>query len=211
MKVNMALGFLGTVAVSAIVLPAQAATVHRTTVNVGGTITTAAYQITGLDVSGTLYTVDFDHGEFTTVFPATSTQYFGGLADQVREAIVSALNGQGIGSVVERLTIGTAATPATYGQDILSQFEIPIAVGQNNGENSLAICNVGGAFNAACASEPRGINGPLMYAKFTATGSTTVPTTGPTTGPNPSIPTPALIPGLLGMGLTAMRKQQRAA
>ncbi len=40
-----------------------------------------------------------------------------------------------------------------------------------------------------------------MYAKWT-----------PSTGNNPpGVPTPALIPGLLGMGLAAMRKKQQAA
>jgi hypothetical protein len=230
MKVNISLVIFGAVAVSAIALPAQAATVFGTTSNVGGTITpAAAYRIAGLNVTDgsvtTSYDVDFEYGEFNTIFPAATPQvnprYFAN-ADQVGEAIVAALrnptslivNGisvtpiSSITRVIDRLNNSsnpnTFSATDSFSREVVNQFEIPISPAVNGGENFLSICEVGGVLTMACTQESRGINGLLMYAKFTPTGIT------PTPG-DPSVPTPALIPGLLGMGLAALRKKKQSA
>jgi hypothetical protein len=217
MKVNISLVFLGAVAASAIALPAQAA-VLTTTTNVGGTVTTAAYQVTGVTVSAapaTTFTIDFDHGIFaptpagvtannkTTVYngilptlpsgaalTAVSAKAFG-------DAILAELRAAGVSSLVEK----TSNTP-TFGQDIKQQFYIPYAVGPNGpGENRVAYCDANSAIGITNCNIDliQNVTGEVMYAKFT-----------PATGTVP-VPTPALIPGLLGMGLAAMRKKKQAA
>jgi hypothetical protein len=197
MKVNFSLVLLGAVAASAIALPAQAATVRTTNTNVGGNVEpVAAYRVEGVAFDGVTYNVDFDHGSFNEVY--NPAQYFGAsLATGLGNAIITALNAANVTRVVEQIGINT------YGQDIKTEFYIPIAapVGVGAADNRVAFCTIPTICNSDRFQNP---NGPVMYAKFSAA------TTPPDTGTTP-VPTPALIPGLLGMGLAAMRKKQQAA
>jgi hypothetical protein len=209
MKVNIALVFLGAVTASAIALPAQAATVNKTT-----STSTIATSITGVDVGGTLYNIDFDKRAFTTVYAglinttpddrnvlplpggtpdptaAGDLQRFN-LAKNLGNAILVALNAEGITQIFD----------ATAGSNNLTQFYIPYTKNTNTGqtsENLVAICVVPGT--VACTGQSFSNTDNLMYAKWT-----------PATGNVPAAPTPALIPGLMGMGLAALRKKKQAA
>jgi hypothetical protein len=228
MKVNISLVFLGAVAASAIALPAQAATVFTTTTK-NASITSppesfspaAAYRIEGVSIAGssTLYNVDFNHGTFEsssvtdpndssvyndilpTLPPAISlTETAAQRANRIGSGILSALQTAGIGHVIER----TSST--TFGRDIVREFFIPFAQRTDPGQlsdNLVAFCTIPLPPQAPnpcdTTTQFKNKNANIMYATFTAANS----------GPN--IPTPALIPGLLGMGLAAMRKKQQAA
>jgi hypothetical protein len=197
MNLKISLLTLSAVAASIVVLPAQAG-VLTTTKNVGGNISTAAYRIEGLTVGTLTYDVDFKHGEFNTIFPTGSQQYFNDDADVIGEAIVAALNGAGAVHVINRIS----AMPDVFGENAVNQFQIPIALGQNNNENFLSICEIGGVLTMACHPEPRSMGGSLMYAKLSAATAASS---------NTPVPTPALMPGLLGMGLATLRKKQAVA
>jgi hypothetical protein len=230
MKVNIALVFLGAVAASAIALPAQAATVFSTTVKGGGPI---AYQIKELDVNGQLYNVDFDHGVFdpsSSLNPATASVYNGVFptlppaisatetplqrANRIGAAILAVLatptslvNYDAAGNITTRTgsipsitqvieRINTITTPWTFGGQTPSELYIPVSDNPTSVEHLTAYCVIpGGCQEAGTGRNPAN---DLMYAKFTP-----VTVTG-------TVPTPALIPGLLGMGLAALRKKKQA-
>jgi hypothetical protein len=203
----------GATALSLAALPAQAASVFSTTSNVGGNVEpAAAYRIEGLTVGSTTYNVDFEHGEFINIFPS-APQYFAN-ADAVGEAIVSALrtptalfvNGVAttpivpITRVIDQLTL---SPDATFGRDVVAQFHIPLSPPLTSGGNHfLSVCEVGGVLTTACGDQPRDLNGQLMYAKFSAAD--------PGGGGTTPVPTPALLPGLLGMGAAMLRRRNQA-
>jgi hypothetical protein len=219
MKFNIALAAVfGAAAASVFALPAQAATVFSTTTNVGGTVSAAAYQIQALSVGTSTYTVDFNHGIFDAspeTNPNDSSVYKGILptlssgaaltaadAQTIGKAIVDALNAAGVVSVVERIN------PApTYGRDIVNQFYIPFVTNPNLGqasENLVAFCTIANPYltgpNSPCdATQSLSKTANVMYATFTAVPNST------------AVPTPALLPGLVGLSLAALRKKQQVA
>jgi hypothetical protein len=199
MKVNISTIIFGTVAISAIALPAQAAMVNRTTTNPngGGTISAAAYSINGLDVTGFgTYDVTFKYGTYNNVFAGDPNSVAGTLATPLSNAILGIL-GQSdqVISTFANLTSG----PQT-------SFFIPKALVQApNGNDVMLDCST---FSDSCTSGERAISQRGDDSVLFATWKTA--TVQAPTGSTP-VPTPALIPGLLGMGLAALRKKQQAA
>jgi opacity protein-like surface antigen len=188
MKVNISLVILGAVAASAIALPAQAAVLTTTP---GGSI---AYGITDLNVSGTPYNVSFKLGTFNDVYSGVANPFAGSFAEPLGAAIITALGGKQLTSNVTGFNTG-----------IYETFFIPkSATGTNPDQDLFLECFTTGS--NGCPARDRSDNqrgsDRVLYATYQV--SSTTPT-----GNN--IPTPALIPGLLGMGLAAMRKKQQAA
>jgi hypothetical protein len=200
MKVNISLVLLGAVAASAIALPAQALpTINRTTTNPigGGTILPAAYSIDNVDVTGHgTYDVTFKFGTYDNVFAGDPNSVAGDLAKPLGDRIIALL---GPSDQVVSKFAGFVSGPQTT-------FFIPkaLVVAPNNNDvfvecnAALDVCNNGGE---RAVSQRR--SDSVLYATW-KTSSSTTPTGN-------DIPTPALIPGLLGMGLAAMRKKQQAA
>jgi hypothetical protein len=229
MKVNLPLAaVLGIAAASVFTLPSQAATVFATTkknIDKVSTVTpAAAYRIEGVSVSGVSgvsYNIDFDYGKYETLYSsglpslpgATSTTtdlQKATLANNLGVAILAALANPtalfvdgasetptSITRLIDQLT--SNPPPGTFADQVLNPFQIPFAQKPNPGgttiENFVAICTVPGS--TCDTTQSKNINDNLIYARFTE-----VPTT--------AVPTPALIPGLLGLGLAALRKKQQA-
>jgi hypothetical protein len=211
MKVNISLVIFGAVAASAIALPAQAATVNSTTIPPGGgTIARSAFSIDNLLVGGNNYNVTFEYDTRANVYGLPTPEY-GAFADTIGEAIVRALRENPIGEGGP-ITSLIDSTPTVPGTNTVTEFYIPqsnndpddLLLPPNSNERLVTHCYTTFPLDAACGSDARSRtqDDVLMYAKFTPTGST------PTPG-NP-IPTPALIPGLMGMGLAARRKKKQA-
>jgi hypothetical protein len=208
MKVNISLVVLGAVAASAIALPAQAATF--VTQQIGTNPADIAYtKINDLTVNGANYNVSFNFGSFFSVYgggsqppnsaytdPALSPYPLpAGFGDALGAAIVNALpNGAKI----------LAANIANGGSNVQTEFYIPKSLAaQNPNQDTFIQCFTTNDFckqeNVSDGNNPQNV----YFAQYTpATGN-------PATGT--PVPTPALIPGLLGMGLAAMRKKQQAA
>jgi hypothetical protein len=193
MKVNISLVLLGAVAASAIALPAQAGVLTTTpTSNI-------AYAITDLDVGGTSYNVSFKLGTFDNVYsgianPFPTPENF---ANQLGTSILGVLSGKQLTSNV-----------AGFGAGIYETFFIPKSPnGMNPGQDLFLECFTmnGNGCPQRDRSDSQRASDSVLYATYQISSSTTP------TSPPPAIPTPALIPGLLGMGLAAMRKKQQAA
>jgi hypothetical protein len=195
MKVNISLVFLGAVAASAIALPAQAATVVNKLTS--GPFTGAAYSIDALDVTGYgTYDVTFKYGTYNNVFAGDPNSLANALAKPLGDAIVGVL-------APSNQVISTFANFISDGPR--TSFFIPKALLQQpNGNDVFVECLTS---TDTCTPRERGVNQRADDKVLYATWKTT--TTPP--GNVPQAPTPALIPGLLGMGLAAMRKKQQAA
>jgi hypothetical protein len=214
MKVNFSLVLLGAVAASAIALPAQAATVRTTaTPPGGGTTALSAYGIDAVEVTfgGTtsLYNVTFERDSRANIYGNPTPEY-GLFADAIGEAIVTALrlNPVSAGGAITSLVDITQTTPGT---NVPTDFYIPQSNTNtvnpvNTNERLLTHCFTARTTDACDINLANGRDQdePLMYAKW-GEGIPINP------GTTPGVPTPALIPGLLGMGLAAMRKKQQAA
>ena len=180
----------------AVPLPAQAASVLTTNQNAGGTIATSAYGIDGLVVGTNSYDVRFNYGSFSALYgnPVPSSAYAGSLASDLGNAIVAELQALGIQQVVsDNLT--------DFGTHVLSEFFIPQSeMGQNPNQALFAHCFTTQA-SPACNDENRdpSQNDSVLFAQFTTAAA-----------PAP-IPTPALLPGLLGMGATILRRRKQSA
>jgi hypothetical protein len=187
MNVNFSLAAVLSVAASAVfALPAQAG-VLITPTNAGGSVGDpgAAYGIDGLEVDGTTYDVRFNFGSFYGLY---------GNPPAAGDAILAALSGQSITKLVE-------ANVASYGSNILSNFYIPeFSTGQNPNQATFLNCVTGAT---ACSTTPNyrdpSQSDSVLFAQFTAVPNTT------------AVPTPALLPGLMGLGLAALRKKKLAA
>lgn len=199
MNVNFSLAAVLSVAASAVfALPAQAG-VLITPTNAGGSVGDpgAAYGIDGLEVDGTTYDVRFNFGSFYGLYgnpPAAGTYAGDPLAPHMGDAILAALSGQSITKLVE-------ANVASYGSNILSNFYIPeFSTGQNPNQATFLNCVTGAT---ACSTTPNyrdpSQSDSVLFAQFTAVPNTT------------AVPTPALLPGLMGLGLAALRKKKLAA
>jgi hypothetical protein len=206
MKVNISLVFLGAVAASTIALPAQAATVKTTEFTLGNTpMSAAAYAIDGVDVPGIgTYNVTFEYGTRASVYGLPTPEYPN--ADAIGNAIVKALK-DNVGGAISLLTDRTLPNLA---DNILTDFYIPksntlptslgLPLDQQNSNRFVANCYAGTLNSCIDLQRSATQDDKLMYAKFS-----------PIAGNVPQAPTPALIPGLLGMGLAAMRKKKQAA
>jgi hypothetical protein len=209
MKVNISLVFLGAVAASAIALPAQAATVvNKTTVpaysinppNPPGTVALSAYSVEGVVAGGNTYNVDFAFNTRTNLYGNPSIEY-GSFADTIGNQILLALN-----TDLPKVAQLIDNDAPDQGRNTPTRFYIPKLNTRlnsaNQNERTVLVCVLG---EASCTDTypDKNQNDALMYAKFSAA-------TTPAPGTN-GVPTPALIPGLLGMGLAAMRKKQQAA
>ncbi|NJN49340.1 MAG: PTPA-CTERM sorting domain-containing protein [Alkalinema sp. RL_2_19] len=191
----------GSVAVAIAAIPAQAATVKTTTTPPGGgTIANSAYAIDNLEVTvdgvTSTYNVDFEFGPFTgTPNGVYNPPVAFGLNDALGRgnAILTAISeyAPAVSQFVDNTPIFGTNTP--------SQVYIPIALASvtvgNNVDNQVAICSIGGICDVNQFQNP---NGNVMYAKFTEV-----------TGGNTAIPTPAMIPGLIGMGAATLRRKKR--
>lgn len=200
------------VAVAALsALPSEAATVNATT-NSNTILPSAAYQIQGLQVGGSSFTVDFKYGTFTNLFSGVYPDYSSLVtpasqingANAVSNAILSALNGPASffvdGNVVSG-PIGRVIDIANT-SNVLSQFYVPIQIGQNgpgSNESLLSFCNSNGSSWTNCNTGTFGNNANHIYAKLTPENHLT------------AVPTPALLPGLIGMGIAAVRKRKQVA
>lgn len=198
MKNMIALTLLGVAASAAIALPAQAATVKTTTTNGGGTLGgPAAYRIEGLAVDGMNYDVSFNYGSFYGLYgnpPAPGT-YAGNFADSLGLAILTALGAQAVTQLVPANITG-------FGPNVLTEFFIPKSeIGQNPNQDTFLQCFTS---RGDCPIQNRdpAQNDSVLFAQFVP--STTTP------GGATDIPTPALLPGLVGMGLAALRKKRES-
>jgi hypothetical protein len=220
MKVNFSLVMLGAVAASAIALPAEAGVLTTSNAPNGSSIELSATGITGVTVGSTTYDLTFEYGMRTEVYGATTPEY--GLVtnvDALGEAILAALRGPGGASSL----IDSTPTASRFNDtNTLKDFYIPkfnqltgvalysaLPINQQNENRLLTQCftadpNISPSDTCIDRTRSVGQDDPLMYVKLGASRPTTP-------GTDPSIPTPALIPGLLGMGLAAMRKKQQAA
>jgi hypothetical protein len=196
MKNMIAFALLGAATSAAIALPAQAATVKTTTTNAGGTLgDLAAYRIEGLAVDGTNYDVNFNYGSFYGLYgnPPVSGTYSGSFADSLGNAILSVLNSQSITKLVP-------ANISGFGTNVLTEFFIPKSeVGQNPNQDTFLQCFTS---SGDCPLQNRdpAQNDSVLFAQFVP--SSTTP------GGATDIPTPAMLPGLVGIGLAALRKKQ---
>jgi hypothetical protein len=153
--------------------------------------------INALQVGSTTYNVQFSNANFTSLFgpetpPSTLPTFWqsesGASAAAAAVAINAVLNGGEFGSVF----LGNAAS-----------YLIPynLVPGQGNSENVQAVLgsqNSVPAWISGLTTAPRngGGNQPV-YAVFSQVPST-------------AIPTPALLPGLIGMGVATLRKKKKA-
>jgi hypothetical protein len=201
MNVNFSLAaVLGVAAASMFALPAQAG-VLVTPTNAGGPVGSpgAAYGIDGLDVDGTTYNVRFNFGTFNALYgsysPSASAFAGSPLGSNMGAAILQALNAESITKLVE-------ANVANYGSNILSNFYIPeFSSGPNPNQSTFVSCVVGAT---ACANPSNYFPYPsqlaqdtVLFAQFSKADNT--------------VPTPALLPGLVGLGLAALRQKKQAA
>jgi hypothetical protein len=202
MRIQISALVLGAVAASAIALPAQAATVKTTTTNVGGDLGgPAAYRIEGLNVGGTNYDVNFDYGSFYGLYgnPPAPSSYAGAFADQLGAAILGALGSVPVTKLV-------AANVTGFGTNVLTEFFIPKSeIGQNPNQDTFLQCFTS---SGTCPIQNRdpAQNDSVLFARFAPAA-----VTGGGGGGGAAIPTPALLPGLIGMGWTAMRKKRQTA
>jgi hypothetical protein len=203
MKVNISLVFLGAVAASTIALPAQAATVKTTEFTLGNTpMSAAAYAIDGVDVPGVgTYNVTFEYGTRASVYGLPTPEYPN--ADAIGNAIISALKSVSISLITDRtLPDLNNNTPTDFyipkSNTLLGSPGLP--PDQQNNNRLVANCYTGTLNSCIDLQRSATQDDKLMYAKFS-----------PIAGNVPQAPTPALIPGLLGMGLAAMRKKKQAA
>jgi hypothetical protein len=190
---------LGATAIAVTALPSQAATVKTTTTNNNGTgiINPAAYRIEDLAVNGSNYNVSFKFGAFDTVYAGNPNPFSGSFADALGASILAALSGQASQVIadVPGFTSGTFTT-----------FFIPKSpIGTNPGQDTFLECFTanGSGCSARDRSDSQRASDGVMYATFAPAAA------APGGGTN--IPTPALIPGLLGMGFTAWRKKRVTA
>jgi hypothetical protein len=203
MNVNISLAaVLGVAAAAAFALPAQAGVLVTPTNAVGpvGSLG-AAYGIDGLEVDGTTYNVRFNFGTFNALYasynPSASAYAEAPLGRNMGAAILTAINGQSITNLVE-------ANVANYGNNILSNFYIPeFSTGPNSSQSTFLSCVLGAT---ACANPSNYFPYPnqlatdtILFAQFTAVANSAT-----------AVPTPALLPGLMGLGLAALRKKKQA-
>jgi hypothetical protein len=214
MKVNISLVIFGAVAVSAIALPAEAAAVFgtdkKTPTDTFGP-PAAAYRVDGVIYNGLSYNVYFDHGSFNDLYGVGASRFDPAFANGIGTEILAALantteisvegRSRNIPSRITQLIDGwdnaLAVFGPNFGPDLKSQFYIPITPATGSVDNT-AFCTV----LQTCNTTPQNENGPVLYARW---GEPT-----PVNPGDPSVPTPALIPGLLGMGLAALRKKQQS-
>jgi hypothetical protein len=182
---------VGTVAIGSLAAigGAEAAAIVK---NGGGTIT----GITALQVGSTTYNVDFSNANFTSLFgpqtpPSTLPTFWQNEpgASAAANAINALLNGDGeFGSVF----LGNAAS-----------YLIPYnLIGRGNNatvEAVLGLQDSTPAWISVLTTAPRnGVGNQPVYAVFSEVPST-------------AVPTPALLPGLIGLGVTALRKKKQTA
>jgi hypothetical protein len=169
---------------------AEAATLVQ---NGGGTVT----GINGLTIGTSSYNVDFNNANFTSLFGSTGTspqptfwQNQTGAQDAAN-AINSFLTGQ---NQLGNIFLGNA-------NSYLVAFNL-IPPSKGNGPGTVAGIKglSGNPWTSSFVDDvpQNGGGNQPVYAVFSA-----VPPT--------AIPTPALLPGLIGMGLAAMRKKKQAA
>jgi hypothetical protein len=210
MKVNFSLAAILGVAASAVfVLPAQAG-VLVTSTNAGGSVGDpgAAYGIDGLEVNGTTYNVRFNFGTFNALYASSSASAYAGaplgpnLGIKILEALSGQFNGIPSGPSIPKLV---GANVTGYGTNILTNFYIPeFNTGPNLGQSTFLSCVVGAT---ACADPSNYFpdsnqlaTDPILFAQFIPVASSAT-----------AVPTPALLPGLMGLGLAALRKKKQAA
>jgi hypothetical protein len=210
MKVNITLAaVLGAAAASVFALPAQAATVKATAIGGSTSTSYAAYRVEGVTYNEVTYNVDFDHGTFDVLYGAGAPRFDPAFANGIGNAILTALAAPTSLFVdtmskplapITQLIDGLSNTPAGFGTDVKSQFYIPIIKSPSigNGVDNTAFCVTSNPVSATnCGTTPQDVGGAVMYAKWEVV-------------PNDTVPTPALLPGLLGLGLAALRKKQQA-
>jgi hypothetical protein len=147
--------------------------------------------ITGLDISGLLYDVKFAPANYNGTFNGKPDPTFLGNetgATNAVNAIVSFFNAQNVES---------GAFPSSP-----DTFYVPFAVAGDKAQDLVSVI-VGSYSNPNWIRSGPLSNGDterrdqLNYAVFTASST--------------AIPTPALLPGLIGMGITALRKKKQSA
>lgn len=185
----------GSAAIALTALPAQAAMIRSTTTDsLGGTIAASAYRIENLLVDGTAYDVQFDYGSFYGIYgnPPAASVYAGAFAGTMGNAIVAALQANSIQQIIN----------TTFSSGTLTEFYIPESPnGMNSNQHLLAHCFTTKA-SPSCDGNNRdpGQNDSVLFARFNQVASSPTP-----------VPTPALLPGLLGMGAAVLRRRKQAA
>jgi hypothetical protein len=187
---------LGVAAASMFALPAHAG-VLTTPTNVGGTVGNGAFGVDNLLADGKTYNVKFNYGTFDVLYgnPSAPGSYAGDpFGPNMGIAILKALNTHS-----PKVTSLVNANLASFGSSVLTNFYIPeFPTGQNSNQVRFLECALG---NADCKIADRGANqnsdDKVLYAQYMEV-------------PKDTVPTPALLPGLLGLGLAALRKKQQA-
>jgi hypothetical protein len=178
---------MGAVAIGSLVAidAAEAATL---VINGGGKV----LGIDALQVGSTTYNVDFDNANFTSLFgpqnpPSTLPTFWQDPsgAQTVANAINAFLTSS---SQFGSIFLGNAAS-----------YIIPYDLTGNGNNTVQAVLSSGNPWVASLATAPRngGKNQPV-YAVFAEVPST-------------AVPTPALLPGLVGLGVAALRKKKQSA
>lgn len=193
---------LGIAAAFPYVTPAQAASISTTTTKNNGTetISPAAFRIENLEApsgSSSFYNISFKFGDFNTIYagnpnPFSEDQSF---SSNLGNAIISTLTGtanQVISDSPPGFTIG-----GTFGN-----FLLPVSALGSDSNDSFLDCALGGTCNLVQRADTQRNGDNLIYATYVASSAS--PSGGGT-----AIPTPAMIPGLLGMGWATLRKKQR--
>jgi hypothetical protein len=198
MNVNFSLAaVLGVAAASMFALPAHAG-VLTTPTNVSGTVGNGAFGVDNLLADGKTYNVKFNYGKFDVLYgnPSAPGSYAGDpFGPNMGIAILKALN-----TYSPKVTSLVNANLASFGSSVLTNFYIPeFSTGQNGITQVVFLdCALG---NTACTPTTRSANqngtDNLLYAQYMEV-------------PGNTVPTPALLPGLLGLGLAALRKKQQA-
>lgn len=200
------------IALSCIALPAEAASVVRST-KFSDQTNEAAYAIEGLVIDGTSYDVTFNKGTFFELYgnPVRTGTYSGSNAEKFGQGILTALVAKGIDSLV-----GENLLPNNSG--IFQNFYIPKSEsGPNPGQHLLLECFtvqslcpnespvIGGILDPNNRASDPSNSGSVIFAQFAVSPG------APGGGGPTAVPTPALLPGLLGMGATVLRRKKKQA
>jgi hypothetical protein len=212
MKVNISLVFLGAVAASTIALPAQAASLIPQ--QIGSNTSDIGYTgINNLSVTylGTTsnYNINFKLGSFFGLYGGGNQPPDSAYTDaqlpynsQMLPPMAAGL-GEILGAAIVAALPGGAKIVTAAGTEVKTEFYIPKALAAQNGnQDTFLHC-----YTSSDTCPPDFADASTLkdvyFAQYTKTDNL----------PNnpPGVPTPALIPGLLGMGLAAMRKKKQAA
>lgn len=192
---------VGATVVAFSALPSQAATISTTTMNsTGGTISPSAYRIENLLVDGSsYYDVQFDYGSFHGLYgnPTPDSAYAGTFAKTMGDAIVAALQDGSIEQIID----------TTFTSGPQTDFYIPESpTGLNSNQHLLAHCfttadarSLPAPSSDFCNDSNRepSQSDSVLFARFSEASA-----------PPTAVPTPALLPGLLGMGAAVLRRRK---